>query len=223
MKKGKLIAVVPVRAGSQRVKDKNIKPFANSNLLTLKLQTLKNVANIDRIIVNSDSDDMLDIALKNRVSTHKREDYYASSECNNSEYFQHIAEVTDADYIMYAPVTAPLVSKETYFACIDKFMNSDINNLVTVSDVKHHMWLDGKPLNYNPKNAPNSQDLPDVVSINYGICIISRDDMIENRNIVTENPYFYKLDEIESIDIDTEFDFFIAEQIYKKYYKGVLC
>ena len=42
MKKGKLIAVVPVRAGSQRVKDKNIKPFANSNLLTLKLQTLKN-------------------------------------------------------------------------------------------------------------------------------------------------------------------------------------
>ena len=216
MKKDKLIAVVPVRAGSQRVKDKNIKPFANSNLLTLKLQTLKNVANIDRIIVNSDSDDMLDIALKNRVSTHKREDYYASSECNNSEYFQHIAEVTDADYIMYAPVTAPLVSKETYFACIDKFMNSDINNLVTVSDVKHHMWLDGKPLNYNPKNAPNSQDLPDVVSINYGICIISRDDMIENRNIVTENPYFYKLDEIESIDIDTEFDFMVAEHVYNK-------
>ena len=216
MKKGKLIAVVPVRAGSQRVKDKNIKPFANSNLLTLKLQTLKNVANIDRIIVNSDSDDMLDIALNNGVSTHKRKDYYASSECNNSEYFQHIAEVTDADYIMYAPVTAPLVSKETYFACIDKFMNSDINNLVTVSDVKHHMWLDGKPLNYNPKNAPNSQDLPDVVSINYGICIISRDDMIKNRNIVTENPYFYKLDEIESIDIDTEFDFMVAEHVYNK-------
>ena len=37
MKKGKLTAVVPVRAGSQRVKDKNIKPFANSNLLKIKL------------------------------------------------------------------------------------------------------------------------------------------------------------------------------------------
>jgi len=216
MKKGKLVAVVPVRAGSQRVKDKNIKPFAGSNLLTLKLQTLKNVPNIDRVIVNSDSNDMLEIAMDNRVSTHKRDGYFASSECNNSEYFQHIAEVTDADYIMYAPVTAPLVSKETYFACIDKFMNSDINNLVTVSDVKHHMWLDGKPLNYDPKNAPNSQDLPDIVSINYGICIISKEDMIKNRNIVTENPYFYKLDEIESIDIDTEFDFMVAEHIYKK-------
>ena len=220
MKKGKLTAVVPVRAGSQRVKDKNIKPFANSNLLKIKLDTLKRVPSINQIIVNSDSDEMLDIALKYGVSTHKRKEYYASSECNNSEYFQHIAEVTNSDYIMYSPVTAPLISKETYFSCVDKFMNSDIDNLVTVSDVKHHMWLDNKPLNYNPKDAPNSQDLPDIVSINYASCIIGKEDMIKHRNIVTDNPYFYKLDEIESIDIDTEFDFMVAEYVYKRM-KGI--
>ena len=220
MKKGKLIVVVPVRAGSQRVKDKNIKPFANSNLLKIKLETLKRVPSIDKIIVNSDSNEMLDIALECGVSTHKRKEYFASSECNNSEYFQHIAEVTDSDYIMYSPVTAPLISKETYFSCIDKFMNSDIDNLVTVSDVKHHMWLDGKPLNYNPKDAPNSQDLPDIVSINYAACIIGKEDMINHRNIVTDKPYFYKLDEIESIDIDTEFDFMVAEYVYKRM-KGI--
>ncbi len=216
MKKGKLTAVVPVRAGSQRIKDKNIKPFANSNLLKIKLDLLKSIPTIDNVVVNSDSDYMLDIALKAGVSTHKREEYYASSECNNSEYFQHIAEVTDSDYVMYSPVTAPLVSKETYFSCVEKFMSSDIENLVTVSDVKHHLWLDGNPLNYNPKEAPNSQDLPDIVSINYGICIIGKEDMIKNRNIVTENPYFYKLDEIESMDIDTEFDFMVAEHIYNR-------
>jgi len=216
MKKGKITAVVPVRAGSQRVKDKNIKPFAGSNLLKIKLNILKSIPTIDEVIVNSDSDYMLHIAKECSVGIHKREDYYATSECNNSEYFKHIAEVTDSDYIMYSPVTAPLVSRETYFTCINKFMSSDIENLVTVSDVKHHMWLDGKPLNYNPKEAPNSQDLPDIVSINYGICIIGKEDMIENRNIVTKNPYFYKLDEIESIDIDTEFDFMIAEQIFNK-------
>ena len=40
--------------------------------------------------------------------------------------------------------------------------------------------------------------------------------MIEHKNIVTGNPYFYKLDEIESIDIDTEFDFMVAEYVYNK-------
>ena len=139
MKKGKLTAVVPVRAGSQRVKDKNIKPFANSNLLKIKLNILKSIPTIDEVIVNSDSDYMLDIGRECGVNTHKRQDYFASSECNNSEYFEHIAQVTNSDYIMYSPVTAPLVSKETYFSCIDKFMKSDIKNLVTVSDVKQEV------------------------------------------------------------------------------------
>ena len=34
--------------------------------------------------------------------------------------------------------------------------------------------------------------------------------------VVTKNPKFKVLDEIESIDIDTEFDFMVAETIYQK-------
>ena len=220
MKNGKVVAVVPVRAGSQRVKNKNIRDFSNSNLLSIKLKTLKKVLKAQDIIVNSDCDIMLDIARKLGVTAVKREEYYASSECNNSEFFEHIAKVTESEYILYSPVTSPLVSKETYMSCISKFVNSNIENLVTVSEVKHHMWLDGKPLNYDPKNSPNSQDLPDIYSLNYGICLISRDDMIKHKNIVTANPSFHLLNEIESIDIDTEFDFIIAEFIYNKT-KGV--
>ena len=216
MKKGKLTAVVPVRAGSQRVKNKNRKPFADSNLLKIKLETLKKISMIDNIVVNSDSDEMLDIALSYGVSTHKREEYYASSECNNSEFFKHIAETTNSDYILCSHVTSPLISAETYFSCVDKFMNSNIENLVTVCDVKDHMWLDGKPLNYNPSESPNSQDLPDIVGVTYGISILSKDDMVKHKNVITDNPYFYRLDEIESIDIDTEFDFMVAEYVYKK-------
>ena len=216
MKNGKLVALVPVRAGSQRVKNKNIRDFAESNLLTIKIETLKKVLPNQNIIVNSDCEKMLKIAKDLGVSTVKREGYYASSECNNSEFFKHMAEVTDCDYIMYSPVTSPLVSKETYVSCISKFLNSNIDNLVTVSEVKHHLWLNGKPLNYDPKNSPNSQDLPDIYSLNYGICLTSRENMLKYRNVVTEKPFFHLLNEIESIDIDTEFDFMVAEIVYKK-------
>ena len=40
--------------------------------------------------------------------------------------------------------------------------------------------------------------------------------MIEYRNVITDNPTFKILDEIESVDIDTEFDFMTAEMIYNK-------
>ena len=168
---------------------------------------------------NNVPDPTLSPADKYGVSKKEREPYFASNECTNSEFFQNMAETTDTDYLIYSPCTAPLVEESTYYDFINRFINGIDNghdSLTTVNVLKHHMWLDGKPLNYNPKEAPNSQDLPDIMSINYGICIIGRDDMIKSRNIVTENPYFYKLDEIESMDIDTEFDFMVAEEIFKK-------
>ena len=54
MKQGYFVAVVAVRKGSQRIPNKNIKPFGDSNLLEMKLNILKEVPDIDEIIVNSD-------------------------------------------------------------------------------------------------------------------------------------------------------------------------
>ena len=54
VKRKKITAVVPIRKGSRRVKNKNFKSFANSNLLKLKLEVLKQVDIIDDIIVNTD-------------------------------------------------------------------------------------------------------------------------------------------------------------------------
>ena len=55
-------ALIPVRAGSQRVKNKNIRPFADSSLLEIKIKQMQRIKELDGVIVNSDSDEMLDIA-----------------------------------------------------------------------------------------------------------------------------------------------------------------
>jgi N-acylneuraminate cytidylyltransferase len=186
-------------------------------LLELKINQLKQVKLIDEIIVSSDCEKMLAIAQNLGVKTHTRDEYYASSQATNSEFFANLAHAIDAEYIMYSPVTCPMISMETYHDCIQTIkQNEELENLVTVSQVKHHMCLDGRPLNYNIRESPNSQDLPDINAVTYGICIISKQDMIKYRNVVTENPTFKVLDEIESIDIDTEFDFMVAEMIYKR-------
>lgn len=213
-----ITAVVPVRKGSQRVKNKNIRPFAGSNLLKIKLDILMSVGLFDEIVVSTDSIEMSSIASQAGVRVHKRDPYYASSECNNSEFFENIAKSIESDVIAYTPVTSPLVSCETYREVINKYKSEGLRNIVTASYVKHHMWLDGKPLNYDIQKSPNSQDLPDILSLNYGINIIKRTDMLQYKNIVTPTPTFYMLDEIESVDIDTELDFLVAETLYKKLY-----
>lgn len=217
MKEKKITAIIPARKGSVRVKNKNIRPFAGSTLLEEKIKTLKRVGFIDRIIVSSDCEKMLDISEKSGVEIHRRDDYYASSEVTGSELFEYFADSIDFEYCMYSPVTSPLISVDTYKEVLRRFKEErSIMNLVTVSKVKQHLWLDGVPLNYKVDDSPNSQDLPDILSVTYGICITSRDDMKHFRNVVTDKPTFKVLDEVEAIDIDTPFEFEIAEYFYNK-------
>jgi len=210
----KITAIIPVRKGSQRVKNKNIKNFAGSNLLKIKIDQLKSIQAINEIIVSSDCDKMLSIAKNNGVATHRRDEYYAGSDATNSEFFWNLAYSFECDHIMYAPVTCPLISRETFIECIERYQSCD--NVITVSPINHHLWLNNKPLNYDIRKSPNSQDLPDIYKITYGVSIISRNKMLEFKNVVSDSPNFKVLNEIESIDIDTELDFLIAEFLYNK-------
>ena len=220
MKQGYFVAVVAVRKGSQRIPNKNIKPFGDSNLLEMKLNILKEVPDIDEIIVNSDCDDMLAIGEKYGCSTHKREAHYASSIVNNSDFHKHIAEVTKADFIFLAPTCSPFITVDSHNAAIDRFLSSEHDSLTSVDIIKNHLWLNEKPLNYRLDNVPNSQDLPDVSRLNYGISIITKKSMLENRSLIGNNPGFYNLEGFEAVDVDTPLDFFIAEQIYNEYFKN---
>ena len=215
VKKGKMTAVVAVRAGSQRIKNKNITPFSDTNLLELKLQLLIKVKNIDEIIVNSDSDAMLKIAEKYNVKAQKREAYFASSEATNSDFHKHIGEVTSSDFIFLAPVCSPFISVKRHVEAIDLFLNSDCDSLTSCELVKGHLWLDGKPINYSLENVPNSQDLPDIKKLNYGISITEKKSMIKRKSVVGLNPKFIVIDEIESIDIDDPVTFKTAEVLYE--------
>lgn len=223
----KIVAVIPVRSGSQRIQNKNLRRFCNTTLLELKIQNLLRVPELDSIIVNTDSPEAINIVERwspfaggGKLSFHKRESYYCSSQCSGSEFFCHIGKVTDTDLFVYTPCTSPFIKPETISQCIRAYMehNRKYDCVSTVSIVKEFLWLNGRPINYDPFNAPNSQDLPNIVALNFGATVVSRDDLICNRNIIGKHPYFLPLSDIESVDIDTPLDFFVAESLYQRLY-----
>lgn len=220
----KITAVIPIRKGSQRVKDKNLRPFAGTTLLENKIEMLLKVPELDEIVINTNSEAAIEFVeleyAGTKVRAQRREEYYASSQCSGSDFFQHLGEVTATDVFVYAPCTSPFVKPETISACIKRFLkNKECNTkdcVSTVSVIKEFMWLDGKAVNYDPTNAPNSQNLPEIVALNFGATVVGREDLIKNKNIIGKNPDFIITSDIEAIDIDTPLDFFIAEQMYKK-------
>ena len=221
-KKGKMTAVIAVRSGSERVPNKNIRSFSDTNLLELKLNVLTRCEGVDEIIVNSDSEEMLNLGKQYKVMTQLREPYFASSEATNSEFHKHIGETTNTDFIFLAPVCSPFVSSGKHDEAIKKFYEIQNDSLTSTNSIKGHLWLDGKPINYSLDNVPNSQDLPNIQMLNYGISIIEREKMINNSGLIGDNPSFFNLNYIESIDINTIEEYELAVLIYTNELVGKL-
>ena len=220
----RLKAIIPVRKGSVRVKNKNTRLFCKKNILIYKIEQLKRVPQIEEIIVNSDCEYMLSIASNLNVKPVKRDKYYASSDVPINEVWKNIAENINSDIVLYANATSPLVKDESIIESINIYNSLNLydkkESLNSVTDVKEFLWMNGKPVNYRQEAQPKSQDLPLVFHPNFAINIISRNLMIRNNTIISNNfePYF--LDKIESIDIDDEEDFMIAEMLYEKKITG---
>ena len=212
----KMKALVAVRAGSQRVQNKNIRPFAGSSLLEIKLEQLKRVGIFDGIVVNSDDDHMLQIAHNMGCETVKRDAEYASSSVSMSEVYKNMAENIDTDHIAYINVTNPLLRDESIIKAVETYKNNidKYDSLNSAHLIKEFLFKDNKPINYDLKNQPRSQDLPDISALNFAISIISRQAMMDCKNVVGNKPNIYIIDEVEATDIDNQIDFDFAEFMY---------
>ena len=214
----KIKALVAVRSGSQRVVNKNIRPFAGSSLLEIKLNQLKIIPNIDGIVVNSNDDKMLEIASNMGCEVVKRDEYYASNQVSMSEVYRNMAENVNADVIAYINATNPLLNDRTIVQAIENYKKniSQYDSLNSAHLIKEFLFKENLPINYDLRHQPRSQDLPDISALNFAINIISREKMIECKNVVGYKPNIYIIDEVEATDIDNPIDFDFAEFVYKR-------
>ncbi len=211
MSKHMMTAVVPVRAGSRRLKNKNVAPFAGTNLLMHKIDQLQKVKTIDQIVVSSDSDMMLEMAMRAGVSTHKRAPEFCDEKTKSfGEVVRHIAESVDGENVLWATCTSPLVTPDVYTRAIDmyyKAISDGYDSLVAFEKIKRYLWDNNGPLNYKLGlgHVP-SQDLPDMYIVTDGILIAPRLKMIEWSYFHGTNPYKFFVDKRTAVDIDDGLD-----------------
>lgn len=216
MVKDSVTAVIPVRAGSKRLPNKNILPFGNSNLLVHKIRQLKQVKNIDNIVVSSDSVEMLEMARQEGVLIHRREDVF----CDDTTLpHRHVAQNVQGDHVLWAVCVCPLLTPESYERAIDTYFDKvvekkEYDSLVSVRLFKEYLWDEKGPLNYNLGSGHViSQNLPDWYIVTNGIYMLPRNLMIEKNYFLGCNPYKFVVSKREAVDIDDAEDFEVAKAL----------
>jgi CMP-N-acetylneuraminic acid synthetase len=223
----KLTVFLPCRSGSQRVAKKNTRTFANNygGLLSIKINQLLNTINIEKIVVSTDDILVKKIALEfssKKIIIDNRPSYLASSETSTDDLITYLPQIIESEHIMWTHVTSPFITSEIYFEAINKYFEcistTNFDSLMSVTPLRTFLWNENGPINYDieVEKWPRTQTLSPVYEINSGFFIANRSAYINQRNRIGEIPYLFKLDRIESFDIDWPEDFKIGELLYKE-------
>jgi len=217
----KMVALVAAKGSSERVPRKNIRPFHDTNFLELKLNQLKAVKNLNKIIVSSEDEKVLNIARTMDVDIHVRNPKYSTRDISMSKVYSYLASEMKEDIIIWVPVTNPLAESDVYEEAI-KVYNSEVYGstkydcLLSVYEVKDYLFYNGKPVNFKPNPWARSQDLNGLCAMSLVVNILKREDMIKWGSLVGNNPYFFYLDPVISTDVDFQWNFDFCEMVYKK-------
>lgn len=221
----KVTCFLPCRAGSKRVKQKNIKPFAGfeKGLIEIKLQQLLAAHKVDEIVLSTNDKEILDYAskLKNpKIRLHERDETLASSATSTDQLVGHALELIPNGHILWTHVTSPFITEVHYNQIITTYfeqLNNGYDSLMTTTPVYGFFWRDEKPFNYDPsiEKWPRTQTIKPLQEINSGAFLAASEIYSRINNRIGEKPYLYELDKITSYDIDWPEDFMIAEYIAK--------
>jgi CMP-N-acetylneuraminic acid synthetase len=217
--KNEIIALVPVREGSQRVKGKNFIEFVDGrSLLELKIEHLKQAGCFDRIYVSSDSERAQKIASENGVEFLSRAEVMCQAHTPWAEVVEHIMDTIPGNPIVtWALSTSPLFSrfKKAVTTYLD---NKDKHDSLVAVLPKKSFFLNkyGKGINYNLGYwHPYSQELETYYEVT-GACYIGRkSDMAKWKYWFGVRPYLFEVSSLESIDVDELDDFEAAQKIIK--------
>lgn len=220
--------IVQARLNSQRVPQKMIKPFADTNLFGLILDKLlsSNVIPSENIIASVHEQELFDEAnIKRNIRTFQRS--YESA--NNDNDIRKIYEWHDKlphKYVVIISGCNPLLTVDTIDKFVTQFVEQEEENLFAVFEKKTYYWnKEGALITPWPKQATlmNTKIVEPVYEAAH-VLYASRMDLIKDERFMGdfEAPggiKLFKMDELEAFDIDEPWQFDTAEVLYEKFKK----
>lgn len=211
----KIVALVPMRHHSQRVPEKNYRLLAGKPLFHHIIETLIAVPEIEHIIVDTDSPQVMD-GLREHFPSVKiidRPGHLRSDTTSMNEVLAHDTAQVGADFYLQTHSTNPLLRAATISSAIQRFLAAypAFDSLFSVTRLQTRLYDElGRAINHNPAILLQTQDLPPVYEENSCLYIFSREILLARRNRLGERPLLFEIAAAEAWDIDDELDFEIT-------------
>ncbi|MCT4605053.1 MAG: acylneuraminate cytidylyltransferase family protein [Marinisporobacter sp.] len=224
MNKKEILAIIPARGGSKGLPGKNIKLLGHKPLIAYTIEATQRSKYIKRMIVSTDDLKIAEISKEYGAEV----PFIRPAELSN-DYTNTVDVVIHAlndlkekegyipKLVVLLQPTSPLRNHIHIDEAIEKFLESTADSVISVCEFEHSPYwatkiVDNRLIKLMDEKNKRRQDYEKIYRYNGAIYIIAAKDLLENKSFFDEvAPYI--MDNEDSIDIDTLFDFKMAEMI----------
>ncbi|MDA8526780.1 acylneuraminate cytidylyltransferase family protein [Gammaproteobacteria bacterium] len=231
MKKLKIVALLPMKANSERVKGKNFKDFNGKPLFQWMLNTLLEIKEIDQVIINTDARDILaenDLIETDRIVIRDRKKDICGDTVSMNAVIEDDVKNINADIYLMTHTTNPLLTAKTVRGALKAFQakrnkvgKSIVDSLFTVDKIQSRFYKENcTPVNHDPDNLLRTQDLEPWFEENSNLYIFTKEAFDKTNARIGKSPMMFETPKFESIDIDTKDDWDFAIVAARYLYSG---
>lgn len=217
------LAVVPARGGSKRVPRKNIRETAGRPLLSWTIDHVRRCATPMRLLVSTDDPEIREVALHEGAEVPELRPAHLASDDSPTEpvllrALETVSDDSAIEHIILLPPTSPIREQGSIDAAVELYQISGADSLVSVTEESPLQWR-GSPESplplYDITARPRQQSIaPELRRFreNGSIVITSTKELGRNGNRLSGRIVMYIMAAHEGIDVDTEYDFWMADQ-----------
>ncbi|RXE84506.1 acylneuraminate cytidylyltransferase family protein [Pseudoalteromonas sp. A757] len=225
--KPKVLAVVPARAGSKRLPNKNVKLLNGLPLITYTFEAIKNSKYISDTIATSDCPEVLKISQQYKnIYPLDRPKELASDTASSVDVLLHAVEkaqvlLGEFDIICLLQPTSPLRTAKDIDDAISLYIEKKAKGVVSMAKCEHSpLWAtplesesDFKEFIKGLSNT-RSQDLKAFYQLNGAIYLVDKSTFLATKKLFQEDDYYpFIMSPEKSLDIDTALDFKLVELV----------
>ena len=211
-----ITALLPMKANSERIPNKNFKTISGKPLFAWMLEVLCNLDIVDRVIINTDANtDLFKGYLENsKTILRKRSLDLCGDLVSMNKIIEDDISSDKNNIFLMTHTTNPLISTETFKKAIEIFNKRDkslFDSLYSTTKFQGRFYYEGSvAINHNPDELLRTQDLPPVYLENSCLYLFERDTFLQTKTRIGKKPILFVTPQLESVDIDTEDDWLVA-------------
>ena len=219
------LAIIPARGGSKGVPRKNVRKLAGKPLIVWTIEAALRAECIERLVVSTDDDEIADVSAAAGAEVIRRPPELAQDTTPTEPALLHVLQELDRreqyrpQAVSLLQCTSPLRGADIIDRCVRLLFETGCDAVMTVSHVQHWylagtMDEHGRFLpEYDYQKRPRSQEMPEKFRENGAVYVTRREAMLKHKNRLGGDVRVVPIDSVRSIDIDSEEDFRLAEEV----------